>query len=67
MIRYEFEAATTNWCKYRFKRVELNLHVQEVFQFKPTFNLSKKVNGLFNVQIATKLIDIRGLKIGPGR
>ncbi len=31
MIRYEVEGATTNWCKYRFKRVELNLHVQEVF------------------------------------
>lgn len=48
LIRYEVVGATAAISKFRFKRVELNLLVKEMFQFVPSFHLSKKVADQFN-------------------
>ena len=45
LVRYEVEGATSLISKFRFKRVELNLHVLEMFQFTTNFHISKKVSG----------------------
>lgn len=44
LVRYEVVDAETNISKFRFKRIELNLLVLELFQFVPSFHLSKKVS-----------------------
>lgn len=57
LIRYEVESATASISRYRFKRMELNVHVIERFEFRPVFHVSKKVNGQYNAQVVTKMID----------
>lgn len=44
LLRYEVEGAEAKVSKYRFKRLELNLLVKEMFKFVPSFHLSKKVS-----------------------
>lgn len=48
LVRYEVVDATKKESKFRFKRIELNLHVKERFNFKPSFHVSKKVSGQYN-------------------
>ena len=45
LVRYEVAGASAAISKYRFKRVELILHVKERFNFRPIFHVSKKVSG----------------------
>lgn len=55
LVRYEVEGARDSVARYRFRRAELNFEVQNYFDFKPTFHLSKKECGHFVVQMATLL------------
>ena len=45
LVRYEVAGASAAISKYRFKRIELILHVKERFNFRPIFHVSKKVSG----------------------
>lgn len=56
LLRYEVVGCETNVSKYRWKRIELNFDVIEVFQLIPSFHLSKKVSDLYNTQIETRNI-----------
>jgi hypothetical protein len=57
LVRYEVVGATNSVSKFRFKRIELNLHVKERFHFKPSFHVSKKVSGQYNTQLVTQMVD----------
>jgi hypothetical protein len=56
LVRYEVCDAESNVYKFRFKRIELNMLVKEMFQFVPSFHLSKKVSDQYNTQLETRII-----------
>ena len=62
LIRYEVPTATAGISRFRFKRIELNLLVKEMFQFVPSFHLSKKVADQFNTQLETRMTLHAGFK-----
>lgn len=58
LIRYEVTDAKESVSKYRFKRLELNLIAKELFQFVPTFHISKKLADQFNTHLETRMSQI---------
>ena len=55
LVRYEVVGRESQVSQFRFKRIELNLSVKELFKLEPSFHLSKKVSDLYNTQIETVL------------
>ena len=55
LLRYEVDDTTEKISRFRFKRIELNLRVKELFTFKPYFHVSKKVCDMYNTQLVTQM------------
>jgi hypothetical protein len=54
MIRYELGEPTRPESKYRYKRIEFGLRINNPFEFICTFYTSKKVINMYNTSLKTE-------------
>lgn len=59
LVRYEVAGCENQGAQFRYKRIEMNLMVRDLFNLQPSFHLSKKFSDLYNTQIETVITDLR--------